>query len=387
MGRQSLEPALAEAASCPLPTTDLDLDMDTETGHAPTASASRYADPASAGEASGAAGTSRPPPTANRRTKSGAKRTRWRVLTTSDGLPSLTVARISDVGGPQTSSPTSTETSEAAAGRPVADTSNGAPSDRKNSGATGATEADKHLQFLTGLIPGAQKPGNHEENPALEPTCRKRRAEVSHDIPAKRPAAGTSDSAPRVRTQQKATRKGTRIPPDTDEGGFRKPTRKHTARAVVLAAAADGAITANRYRGCQAFKRAATVGRPAPSRPVQVGKSFAAAAATSAAPTSRPAQRQLAHPSDVQGRGRRREQPAPAGVAPAAETTAARAENRRGKDGGRPNNAPAVTTPAERALPPPTQTTETPAAPSEAAELREMLREFEQLILHLPHLP
>ncbi|XP_049954708.1 sodium-dependent transporter bedraggled [Schistocerca serialis cubense] len=50
------------------------------------------------------------------------------------------------------------------------------------------------------------------------------------------------------------------------------------------------------------------------------------------------------------------------------------------------DNAPAASAPAEQALSPPTQTTETPAAPSEAAELREMLREFEQLILQLPQM-
>ncbi|XP_049829011.1 nucleolar protein dao-5-like [Schistocerca gregaria] len=448
--------------------------MDTETGDTPTASTSRYADPALAGEASGAAGPSRQPPMANRRTKSVAKKTRCRFLTTSDGLPSLTVARVLDVGGPQTPSPTSTKTTQAAARGPEDDSSNGAPMVRKNGGATATTEADKHLQFLMGLIPGAQKSGNQAENPALKRSSRKRRADTLHDASAKRPAAGTSSSAPEMRTKQKTSRKGTRTPPETDEDGFTKPTRKHTARAVVLTVAADGVNTANRYSGLpdaaaeatdaeqqkrtpppppvvirwegafkefetmikqvvkgsfttrtadrdlyrvitrtadgyrgvteltrQAFKRAAARGRPAPSRPVQAGKSFAAAAAASAAPMTRPAQRPPAHPADVHGSGRRREQAAPAGAAsevqgrgrrreqpaltgapPAAESTPARAENRRGRRGGRPNDAPTASTPAEQVLPPPTQTTETPAAPSEAAELRE----FEQLILQLPQM-
>ncbi|XP_049855366.1 uncharacterized protein LOC126335934 [Schistocerca gregaria] len=414
--------------------------MDTETGDTPTASTSRYADPALAGEASGAAGPSRQPPTANRRTKSGAKKTRWRVLTTSDGLLSLTVARVLDVGGPQTPSPTSTKTTEAAARRPEDDSSNGAPMVHKNGGATAATEADKQLQFLMGLIPGAQKSGNQAENPTLKRSSRKRRADTLHDASAKRPAAGTSSSAPEMRTKQKTSRKGTRTPPETDEDGFTKPTRKHTARAVVLAAAADGLNTANRYSGLPDAAAEATDAeqqkRAPPPPPVVIrwedafkefetmikqvvkgsfttrtagrdlyrvitrtaddyrgvmeltrpGKSFAAAAAASAAPMTRPAQRPPAHPADVHGSGRRREQPELTGAPPAAESMPARAENRRGRRGGRPNNAPTASTPAEQVLPPPTQTTEAPAAPSEAVELREMLREFKHLILQLPQM-
>ncbi|XP_046980481.1 uncharacterized protein LOC124545578 [Schistocerca americana] len=227
--------------------------MDIETGNASTASASRYADRASAGEESGVDGSSRPPPTANRRTKSGAKKTRWRVLTTSDGLSSLTVARVLDVGGPQTSSPTSTKASEAAAGRPMADNSNSAPSARKHGGATGATEADKHLQFLMGLIPGAQKPGNLEENPALV-------APAGNVVPkyrTTRPQSAQPLAPPTVHHEcapsRRRLRRGPRPLLRPTKSGFRKPTRKHTARTVVLAAAAaaaaaaDGATTANRY--------------------------------------------------------------------------------------------------------------------------------------------
>ncbi|XP_049768084.1 uncharacterized protein LOC126101477 [Schistocerca cancellata] len=163
-------------------------------------------------------------------------------------MPLHAFARALDVGGPPavpsaSRAPQPTAQQARASSTPEATTS----TETAPSGDPAQTpEAERQLAFLMGLIPGAKPSPDITE---LVQLSRKRPADASAETNSKRTATNTSSSAPTLRTQRKASRKGSRTLPQTvDDEGFIQPSRKHTAKAVVLAQQ-SAVHTGNRFAG------------------------------------------------------------------------------------------------------------------------------------------
>ncbi|XP_049843250.1 nucleolar and coiled-body phosphoprotein 1-like [Schistocerca gregaria] len=266
--RRPAELALSATPSGPPTATTRQMDMDHESDSS-TDRRSRYATSATAEAASGSAdglsagpapsaAANRRPPTTVRPSRNGDTQRSRRALSADGGLPLHAYARVLDVGGPSASSCATKENSSAATvlavqqPRAETDASATVPEQTKSLApvasmdAAHTPEAERQLAFLMGLIPGT-KPA--AETMEVEKHSRKRPADASAATTCKRSATSSNSSAPTLRTQRKASRKGNKtLPPTADDEGFTQPSRKHTARAVVLAQ--QSAInTGNRYSG------------------------------------------------------------------------------------------------------------------------------------------
>ncbi|XP_049861591.1 nucleolar and coiled-body phosphoprotein 1-like [Schistocerca gregaria] len=266
--RRPAELALSATPSGPPTATTRQMDMDHESDSS-TDRRSRYATSATAEAASGSAdglsagpapsaAANRRPPTTVRPSRNGDTQRSRRALSADGGLPLHAYARVLDVGGPSASSCATKENSSAATVRAVqqtraeTDALATVPEQTKSLApvasmdAAHTPEAERQLAFLMGLIPGT-KPA--AETMEVENHSRKRPADASAATTCKRSATSSNSSAPTLRTQRKASRKGNKtLPPAADDEGFTQPSRKHTARAVVLPQ--QSAInTGNRYSG------------------------------------------------------------------------------------------------------------------------------------------
>ncbi|XP_049840522.1 nucleolar and coiled-body phosphoprotein 1-like [Schistocerca gregaria] len=415
--RRPAELALSATPSGPPTATTRQMDMDHESDSS-TDRRSRYATSATAEAASGSAdglsagpapsaAANRRPPTTVRPSRNGDTQRSRRALSADGGLPLHAYARVLDVGGPSPSSCATKENSSAATVRAVqqtraeTDALATVPEQTKSLApvasmdAAHTPEAERQLAFLMGLIPGT-KPA--AETMEVENHSRKRPADASAATTCKRSATSSNSSAPTLRTQRKASRKGNKtLPPAADDEGFTQPSRKHTARAVVLAQ--QSAInTGNRYSGLSndaGEPMESQQQRKSPPPPPVVIKWTGGFKEFREKIKAAPAKSTEQRPADAaveRGRGNQSE-PAPEAVVahgrgpPREQPATARGGRRRGRRRERPARETPAPQPAVRdqAAAPPPGTDRTSTA-SVAEEVRAMREDFKLFLTQLPQM-